>query len=319
MSLTWERRGLDLTNRSIASELARLNDGSRFVLLIHGFNNDEADARANYDAVVTHLAALGVPGHRLQRIWQVYWPGYVEAVKPRLGRRVAKARGAPLRPVRQSNETATAARYSAQVHKARKLGGRIAEALVRASDRRRTLEVVLIAHSLGCRIVLEIIRELATAGMGHARLVVGFALLAAAVPTPMLERGGRLRSCVPSASRGQALYSPRDRALGLVFGLGQTWAARSVPEEGRFPDAVGKHGEPKIWGYRHNTYLGHGDYWSSRWIATHLARLLGVVTAIEIPDLSVVDWDLPEPLSLPTQALPDRRLEPDPERLPLAG
>lgn len=36
----------------------------RLSLLVQGFNNDEADASSRYEAVVTGLAAGGVPYHR---------------------------------------------------------------------------------------------------------------------------------------------------------------------------------------------------------------------------------------------------------------
>ena len=55
-----------------------------FYLLVHGFNNDRAQAQASYGAFRDRIGDL-VDLHTLQRVWEFYWPGYEDAIAEPLG------------------------------------------------------------------------------------------------------------------------------------------------------------------------------------------------------------------------------------------
>jgi pimeloyl-ACP methyl ester carboxylesterase len=125
--------------------------------------------------------------------------------------------------------------------------------------------VDFIGHSLGCRVVLEtllLLRARATPAIGRV------VLMAAAVPSEMMENGGRLfgllTELAAQSARIHVLHSKNDLVLHLAFPLGQG----SLGGNEASSRALGRFG-PSPWmpGFRSTLTerqiagAGHGDYW----------------------------------------------------------
>jgi hypothetical protein len=154
-----------------------------------------------------------------------------------------------------------------------------------------------VGHSLGCRLILEILDFMLNHRPSAKRNIKVF-LMAAAVPVRLVEKNehlrkgvislaqildelsngkGRLRKGVVSlAQEACVFHSDHDAVLHpLSFGMGQTIAAG---EDGWFPEAVGRSGKPNdgLWTerFRMDNY-GHNDYWQSAEVVRHIVRALG--------------------------------------------
>ena len=163
-------------------------------------------------------------------VWEVYWPGYW-----------------PIKPL--SVKEISWSSYPARVRDAPHVGRALARYLDEINSQSpRVRDVLFIAHSLGCRIVLETIEHLR---IGNRLEVPGVCLMAAAVPTFMVSVGGSLRGAAEYAGKAYVLHSPADRVLRWAFRPGEFLATvRTSPLE-----AVGRFGNPKIlWDRRHGNF-----------------------------------------------------------------
>ena len=175
-------------------------------------------------------------------------------------------------------------------------------------------DVLFIAHSLGCRIVLETIQHLS----GRRRLnVPGICLMAAAVPTFMVSAGGSLRTAAEYADKRYILHSAADRVLRWAFRPGQFFATGRT-----WPEAVGRFGNPKsFWDRRYEnvveTGLDHGEYYTGRSkrfpldrsrTASTIARMFGRPLPMypKENDPYVVDWSVESSPPLPTHRVVER-------------
>lgn len=148
-------------------------------------------------------------------------------------------------------------------------------------------EVVIVAHSLGCRLALETLEELALRDPSAGSRVPAVFLLAAAVPAPLCEPvTGRFPECISGGSE-YVIHSRADTILRLPFTLGQK--SMGVFEEG---PAVGRDGDPgkPRWTDLHRTNLDHSDYWSSRDVAEAILRWLGL-SATRSLDVNQLDTE----------------------------
>jgi hypothetical protein len=221
----------------------------RWLLLIHGYNNDPAqaaDAYAGFGAIQKELFPGVVnddfaPGwHRIEVLWQGF----------------------------ASWGLVSFAFYPMAIPNARATGAFLADALVdAAAGQPRRVQVV--AHSLGCRVTLELVRALRAlrATRHHDVQVERVVFFAAAVPTYGLEdemplglRDALLQEGVETSS----MYSLDDVVLSGAFPPGQTLGG-----EGFFPTALGHDtwaGGLRARMEQHdNAPAGHGDYWGASW------------------------------------------------------
>jgi hypothetical protein len=161
-------------------------------------------------------------------------------------------------------------------------------------------EIILIAHSLGCRLVLEACKALAQIEP-RARHRIRLILMAAAVPVALVDRQGDLNPAIGDVAQAVVLYSESDEVLG-------SWKFRiAESSEGLlFPEAVGLHGRPgvAVWSdLKHAAGHKHRDYWSKGHASSVTARLLGASIALPVsarPDSaarSVARW--PDPPTRP--------------------
>ncbi|WP_353962340.1 alpha/beta hydrolase [Streptomyces sp. NBC_00452] len=225
---------------------------SRFIILIHGFQNSESKASASYEKFRRALGVAIWPRcvDILGSFWEYHWPG-----------------DHPARLI-------SVATYSARVPDAKESGLLLYEFL---KDLPGTTEVVLIGHSLGCRVALQAMRFIRRDGAAYrgARVRKAF-LLAAAVPVDLCM-ARRDYDWEPGESHEYVFWSRNDGALGRVFNAGQK-------VYGEVGNAVGHTGlPPGRWTKAVPTELNHGDYWGSSDVAQDIAWFFGQRTRHVLP------------------------------------
>ncbi|MBR2270644.1 DUF726 domain-containing protein [Sphingobium sp.] len=204
----------------------------RRILLLHGYNVKERDGQIAM-AAMRHALGEGCPSLRSQ-ILTVTWPG------------------------NESWWRGGAATYFSKVQVARATGERLRDAMV--SDYALGLgsrELVIVAHSLGCRVTLEFLKRLDRASRPAMLEKVVVVLMAAAVPTHL---DALFQSARDNADEIVILHSTDDWVLRSFFRVGQ-WLAG----EGKLPEALGHAGNPRTppWSFDQQMVgYGHGDYWT---------------------------------------------------------
>jgi pimeloyl-ACP methyl ester carboxylesterase len=258
------------------------------VVMIHGFNNDEGVARRRYATLHRALLACAArPGdsERLideRSVW-FFWPGDRYGVVG-FRRNIGVAQDA-----------------------ARRLADYLIS--VRSSAGTRPQEIRVVAHSLGCRLLLELslLLDQARSADRGAPQIRDTCLMAAAVPTALCEDGNifgsRPEVSGPRPARiEQVLFSGRDKAL-LAFRFGG-----AEEGAGRLPHAVGRTGLPRRrWHYPVDTGLGHGDYYGHPKSAGEVTRLFDIVRSRSLPEHNIVRAEF-EAGELLTRSIPDRRI-----------
>jgi pimeloyl-ACP methyl ester carboxylesterase len=220
-------------------------------VLVHGYNNTEDAASASYRQFLRNVA-LEASG-RAGQVCEFYWPG-------------------------DTGGAASAFSYSAQIRRAIKSAEVLQQHLARTFET-RPIDLMFIAHSLGCRVALECLRETAAARRPVLRRT-RLCLMAAAVPIELVYAGGRLHRAASGRPETSILFSQVDEALGWAFAAGQAMAGE------RSREAVGRNGGPPLlWqGSANMTPYAHGDYWQRRESACEAKKLLGIPTQpYEIP------------------------------------
>jgi pimeloyl-ACP methyl ester carboxylesterase len=277
--------------------------GRPITLLIHGYNNDDYEAadsfykmRCNLDHILHYSGNASIFRKYIQsNIWEFYWPGYqpVTLLNP-----VARRR-------HWYEPVISGPSYSLEVVKARSW---VADGLFNYLSRVRPSEIFFVAHSLGCRVVLETARQILESFTTPIR-VTGFILMAGAVPIDLLQPTGPLGPTAGAPPRRYCLYSWRDLVLMLAFPPGQVLAGE-IPLYGS-PLAVGLTGQPSsLWNVRVNSKLGHHDYWSrglfvnKERLSELCAGMLGIPVDRATPVMTLPSVPSAPPLSI----LPERQL-----------
>ena len=224
------------------SDEQALATAQHLVLLIHGYNNDAQAATDAYDGFHDRLcdmdkdARYGIG----RKFVEVYWPG-------------DGAWG-----------MASFLYYMDSIQRAIKTAERLATYL--AAQVPTGCRIDIIAHSMGCRLAMELLRALACqkSAPGIGRIV----FMAGAIPTFMLDKKNppcRLRPGYDDVLRegARSLYSGADSVLAFAFPAGQSLAKG---EEGIKPTALGhalwsETNTPHNLGQIENAHAGHSDYW----------------------------------------------------------
>lgn len=215
------------------------------LVLVHGFNNTDSEASEAYHGFrarqqeIFSAADASAFDHRFG---DAYWPGDAEwwSFFDKVDFLV----------------------YPSAMHTAVHSAVELANALWRMPNLE---QVDFIGHSLGCRVVLETLLFFRQRALPMVRRV---ALMAAAVPSEMLEPGGRFYNLLTQlAAEGtvlDVLHSKQDTVLHYAFPHGQSLAGGG---EGS-ARAVGRFGpSPLMPGYRATMSereipgAAHGDYW----------------------------------------------------------
>ena len=237
-----------------------LNGGTAkgLILLVHGYNNTRQAASDAYEGFFARQKEIAdLPANRPladnKLFVEVFWPGDADW------------------------GFASFLFYMGAVTNAKLTGERFAAFLRRVAGRAEPLDVQVVGHSLGCRVVFEFIRHLIGAAGVRVTHVV---FMAAAVPLSLLEEPADeelLRHAfdqVMARSQGAArsLFSPDDIVLTGAFPAGQSLAKG---REGLMPVALGRDFwqalvEPARFSQYQVRGANHSDYWG--WNTDKLAQ-----------------------------------------------
>jgi hypothetical protein len=207
---------------------------SRLIILIHGYNVNRPNSEKGFNAFGQLLQNRGVPELSvLGQVIGLLWPGDENIVL--IGGLF----------------------YSAKMGAARDSGAVLAKFLLGLRGPNDSpLQVIIVAHSLGNRVSLEMLTDLLAQSNRTWGRMEGHCLMAAAVMVGMVDSGGRLSAAARSL-RTRTLYSEADKVLHWAFPPGETMAG-----EGFFPQAVGRFGNPvPVWNDRFDLQpYDHSNY-----------------------------------------------------------
>jgi hypothetical protein len=248
-------------------DLGRL-DERRIIIMVHGFNVDLQAARDTYGTFLDRLRAHVGQGRfkALGEFWGFYWPG-------------------------DHPDPVTSARtFPDRIDTTKEAGRQLARLMIEYLKPHQ--EVFFIAHSLGCRVVLETLRAIAEREGDEAnksgrptRLgapVRGILLMAAAVPYQLCEEGVKKPFHPRDRERPKdwVIHSRCDWILHHLFPKGEE------KHSGDKSEAVGRHGWPiGRWHSTLETDLGHSEYWGkSPLVLSTVPDMLEMRKVQELPE-----------------------------------
>lgn len=256
------------------------------LLFVHGYNNSRAAARKSFDGFLAGLENSTGRGPLPWAVFGVQWPGD------------------------EPNGAISAMSYPFKIKVAQRAADRIfAHLTTQFGPGGAPIVLHIVAHSLGCRLTLELLEKLARGTPGANVIVGSVTLMAAAVPVGKVERDGRLRRGVESADRICVLHSTGDGVLHWAFPMGQTAGG-----DGFFPTAVGRFGGPAgVWARAagmsaEGKLYGHSSYWEGAASAAVAAAVMGVAVAAPIPVSLVGAHSLAEPNVIAVRSVQGRSL-----------
>ena len=217
----------------------------QLMIFVHGFNVTQDDAAASLAGFHRRLSDYSRSSTRqLPSAWAFYWPGDHQV------------------------RLLSAATYAARVDTTQLAGELLGKLLTKLQPDR---QVVLVGHSLGCRVVLEALTYIANervAGTQSAQ-VIGVCLMAAAVPVKRCTGAEEPYRSAVITGPIHVLHSRNDCVLHRIFPQGQLI-------KGEFKgEAVGLNGgPPERWAQLHDTGLGHGDYLTDLRAIAEVARII---------------------------------------------
>jgi len=255
---------------------------SRLIILIHGYNVNRQNGEKSFNAFGQFLQNRGVPELSvLGQIIGFLWPGDVNI------------------------SLIAGLFYPAKMGAARDSAALLAKFLVGLRGPNGTpIQVILVAHSLGNRVSLEMINDLLAQPNRTWGRMEGYCLMAAAVTVGMADSGGRLSSAARSL-RTRTMFSEADKVLHWAFPPGETAAG-----DGFFPQAVGRFGNPvPVWSDRFDLQpYDHGNYFPGLptvgGIDDRSAQLVAQFVGAAVPPTSPTNQILPNSLPPPNQILP---------------
>lgn len=265
------------------------------ILLVHGFNSSEPKAARALGQLRQMLAEKHGPLR--ERTFRVAWTGdFLGPLGyPMMVGNAAKTSGALLQ-------------YLLDKYPARTPG-----------DPPPSKDLVLVAHSLGCRMVLEMLRTMhAQPGRlrpGLRKLTV--ILMAAAVPVWWVER--QSATALGPINELHVLFSSSDEILSTVFIPGELAAPEGLRHG--LPQAVGLKGNPSARWVSVNRHemrgFRHGDYLKRYEAADEICTILGIAHRRSTPTHAIPPaaplagrWPFIRPL-LPTTSPRPRTLPND--------
>jgi len=241
------------------------------LVLVHGFNNTDSEAAAAYFAFRTRETEISDPTEPLDEFFgDAFWPGDAHWWG--------------------WLDKADALVYPVSVGTAKRSAVEIARLLWQMPHLER---VEFIAHSLGTRVVMETLLLLRQRAVPAVKRVC---LMAAAIPSEMLEPGGRffelMRQMQAERTAFYVLHSMQDSILHEAFPLGQRLAGAGEASSralGRFgPTALMPgYGDTlrgdEVQGAGHSHYWGHVDAPATR----KANELAGLFLAFGDPERSL--------------------------------
>jgi hypothetical protein len=241
----------------------------RLVILVHGLDVSAAKATSTYQSFVDEVTKADdqLAAQSFCAYWGFHWPSDHSGPHG-VSKIVAKSE------------------YSSRVEFARSAGEQLADLLSRLGSHQ---EVYFVAHSLGCRVVMETLFKISrwqVPWLGAS--VKGAFLMAAAVPWLFCteEPPGGDPALIPHFFKKRpaepvewVFYSDNDSALNKAFKIGQWLHGEGGGE------AVGRQGlPPGRWCHPVKTDLDHPDYWPNKDIILRVPHMLGLQTERDQPD-----------------------------------
>jgi hypothetical protein len=256
---------------------------SPLCFLIHGYNVEPRGAASAFERLFrTIRRETLLPSLLDSQSWLVYWQGYASG-----GLAAGKTGLSPLT-------------YAAQIPSAIRAAEALREFIDRRPPSQFVPQITFIAHSLGCRVVLELLDSYAKSSVTNAPEFPLLVLMAAAVPVYFFEDLVRLWKGALLPSRRLILFSKKDKILSVAFRIGQTRA-----HEGIFPKAVGATGQPGggFWNRVVCTRNAHSSYFEDTNTAVEIASSLGQALPKDLEVRCEADIAI-----LPTMGLPSLTL-----------
>lgn len=238
----------------------RLAQRREIVLLIHGFNVNVCSAGCSYDLFLSNTSArIG------SRSAMVYWAGDTVSRFPAPGERPGLG-----------SKIISALSYPKQ-RKHAVLSAQLLSSLISSSLRLRTnVKLIIIAHSLGCRVALEFLNLLSALKNAKQISIPLAVLMAPAVPLYAVLSGGHLRAAIETPDKVMIYRSMKDDILKWVFRPGQI-LERPFPEGWPIStrSALGRNGfgvsrPPNV--QEEEKTCGHREYWSRPEIAREISQ-----------------------------------------------
>jgi pimeloyl-ACP methyl ester carboxylesterase len=208
------------------------------LVLVHGFNNNRTETGKAYSAFRRRQEASIASDdqvHLEAMLGDAFWPGDADWPGPvdRVDFMV----------------------YPEAIKKCIQTAAALGDYLLQRTDVRN---LFFVGHSLGCRVILEAIKYMI--GKSGEKTVQKVCLMAAAVPTYMVCKGGDLYEALLTQEHVRILYSPDDPVLAVAAPLGETLGGDHV-----LPSAVGRYGDVPMTPGKIDRELvlgaGHSDYW----------------------------------------------------------
>ncbi len=254
-------------------------DGAFHVtLLVHGFNNDQGQACEGFGKFLDMLPRVS------GRVGRFFWPGDADF---------------------GFFQWLDFLSYPTEIPDARDSAERLATYLVSATERTPDIVFTLVGHSLGCRLILEMLENLGARPETERPTIRLIMLMAAAVPVELAEDGERLRRAGERAGDRLVLFSPDDLVLHFAFPAGQTLAFAMEHEDAVYLEAIGRFGNPPDFASDlpiRRSGNGHGSYWEDQQAAAILARKLGAAVANELAENHTPEHETPSPRALAARA-----------------
>lgn len=289
LSLRQLERGGDVLDPPTANPPQLLQQTWTFVLLIHGYNNDLKAGREAYEGFRLVQRELGQvdpsrPATDTPLI-DVYWPGDADW------------------------GIVSFLYYPWSIERAKRAAPVLARALGEAVTLSGFKTVDIVAHSMGCRLTLELLKQLEPVS---GILVRRVAFMAGAVPVFMFDPSDahQLRAAYDRfvTAGAMSLFSPADKVLAFAFPVGQTAGGAG---EGWFPTALG-HGHwaspstPAALAQQEICGADHSDYWGWNEETRDRARDAGIRVR-EFLNLGPIPERIMASRAQPTRSGPEAR------------
>ena len=239
------------------------------ILLLHGYANTLQDARNSYGTFEGHYKEKEPESARvnLPDTFRFYWPGDSKLFKPLYH-----------------------ASYPTEIRPARKTAKMLEKYLRGLSPPPAGVtDVFLIGHSLGNRVVLELVNRFLGGKKKESLQFKGILMMAAAVPVAKVRNGGKLHDAAKKPGKRWVLHSQSDLALKRGFPWGEIAGFDAAPWPWDWPEAVGRYGNPSDnWTFNRAMFqqdgkgYGHSDYWPGMEVPPLVAGFLGRIGPNEI-------------------------------------
>ena len=290
---------LSIASLTASQRILQNADPRHMLLLVHGFNDTACQACDGYYSLekilmgpLCEMTGLDSP----DAIVCVQWPGDNAVLK---GTKLLDFLG-----------------YATDVDIARKAAPMLADCLIQlaAQSTVKPLRVSIIAHSLGCRLMLETLREIGKTPTPDLSFEV-VSLMAAAAPVALADRTGDPTDDLLQAGRmPRALlkcYSLIDFVLSLGFPVMQAVAYVKGIEKAAYVQAIGLCGNPDALGSSANsidTWHSHFTYWEDKNCSQLFLDNLQPSPPVSAGSRALPSRDLPSSTANAERSLPSRAL-----------